>query len=194
MAGEKILTVPFHTQHWDLERWQEMGFADRVDAEYWERSSCGVLCLQMVIEYFHHKIIPIIDLIRQGQKLDGYTDRNGWSHDGLVSLAGAYRVTAQRIFMNPPELVAALEANRIPIISIKWGFELNKTWKERLLFWKKYGGHLAVVVGYKKENDAIAGFYVHHTSKRKDQNWIGRFVPMDVFHRGYTGRAIVVQK
>ncbi len=189
---EKVLKVPFSTQHWNLDDWKNLGFSSRDEAEYWERSSCGVLCLQMAIQYLIGQHISTIKLITEGQQLGAYTDAKGWSHEGLVRLASTFDVSAQQRQMNHEALVTAVDASAVPIISIKWAFNPRKSLKEKILFWKKYGGHLAVVVGYRMVEDSIIGFYVHHTSKKLEQNWVSRFVPLETFKAGYTGRAIIV--
>lgn len=189
-----VKEVPFHSQHWNLDDWQALGFSDRADAEYWQRSCCGVLCLQMIVEYFLHKKLSLIGLIHQGQQLGAYTDALGWSHEGLVRLAKENGISAEQRQMKPEDLRLAIDKNAIPIISIKWAFRLTKTIKEKILFWKKYGGHLAVVVGYRVEEGKVMGFYVHHTSKISEQNWISRYLPLAFFQAGYTGRAIVVHQ
>lgn len=96
--------------------------------------------------------------------------------------------------MRPEDIRLAIDQNAIPIISIKWAFQPTKTRKEKILFWKKYGGRLAVVVGYRSEAGKIMGFYVHHTSKKVEQNWVSRYLPLSFFQAGYTGRAIVIYK
>ncbi len=190
--NDVIQKVPFHSQHWDLDNWQALGFTSYDDAEYWQRSSCGVLCLQMTAEYFLHRQFSLIDLIRQGKKISAYTDQTGWSHEGLVRLATSIGLKAERRVMKASDIVSAIDQQAIPIISIKWAFDPTKTVIEKVLFWKKYGGHLAVVVGYRKVENKVVGFYIHHTSKISEQNWIGRFVPSQTFERGYTGRAISI--
>ena len=186
------LDIPFHTQHWDLDNWQAQGFSSWVDAEYWQRSSCGVLCVQMAAEYFLGRKFTIIELLQQGQRMGAYTDATGWSHQGLVDLAKQLDLAAERRAVSNGELIGAIDRGEVPIVSIKWGFVLRKTVKEQLLFWKKYGGHLAVVTGYRMEGDRLVGFIVHHTSKILEQNWVHRLVPVEVFSRAYTGRAILI--
>ena len=187
-------SVPFHPQKWDLSRWRELGFASEQDAEYWERSCCGILCLQMAAEHWTDKRYRTVDLIEQGRALDAYTDATGWSHAGLVRLAGELGMEVRSGAFAPNFLAEAVEAGKLAVVSIKWGFYNRKTPRERLLFWKKYGGHLALVIGAKRENGRLAGFYVHHTSIREGYNWENRFVPLRDFKRGYTGRAILLAK
>ncbi len=195
-----LYQVPFYSQSWDLDNWNELGFESYSQAEYWERSCCGVLCLKMAIDYFksvtYQPLSPTISkLIQHGLQLNAYTDESGWSHSGLVTLASMLGFNAkQTTITSPQQLKSALDAGRLPIISIKWAFVPTKTLKERLLFWKKFGGHLALVVGYLALGEQIIGFYVHHTSKIPHQNWISRLVLIDQFSSGFTGRSIIISK
>mgnify|MGYP001579136321 CR=1 FL=1 len=186
---EVVYDVPLISQHWDLDNWKRLGFDSWDDAEYWQRSSCGILCIQEIAAFLNNANYSTAKLIREGQALDWYSDENGWSHDGLVHLIEKLNLKAERKTLALENLKKALDENKIPIVSIKWAFKNKKSLKERLFFWKKYGGHLAVVVGYNEE-----GFYVNHTSKIAEENWKARLIPFDKFSAGYTGRAIIVSK
>jgi len=184
-----LFDVPLYSQSWDLDNWKKLGFKSRDEAEYWEKSCCGILCINEIASFLNKTSYSTVKLIEQGQKLGGYSDKHGWSHDGLVKLATELGLKADRKSQTLNDLKIALDDGRLPIISIKWAFKPTKSVKEKLFFWKKYGGHLAVVVGY---NDK--GFYVNHTSKIAEQNWKARLIPYDRFEAGYTGRAILVWK
>ncbi|MCR4313681.1 MAG: hypothetical protein NUV84_00335 [Candidatus Uhrbacteria bacterium] len=188
------IRVPLYTQCWDLDAWQDLGYANREDAEYWQRSSCGILCVKMVMDGLREGAVPhtIKELIDIGVANGAYADATGWSHDGLVELLQSFSFVAQRGSFSVGALREALASGALPIVSIKWAFQNTKTLKERILFWKKYGGHLAVLVGYEEERGHLTGFYVHHTSKIFEQNWEARFVPLKKFLKGYTGRGILV--
>ncbi len=183
--------IPFYSQYWDLDRWAEMGFKDRKEAEYWQESSCGILCLQMVLEGLGLvQNIPIINLIRTGAEIGAYTHEKGWSHKGLVRLADRFGVKAiSKEKLSTDALKGFLDTGRLPIVSIKWAFRDTKSLRERLFFWKRYGGHLALLIGYDE-----TGFIVHHTSIRKEYNWEARQIPFADFERGFTGRAVMISR
>lgn len=86
---------PFRSQHWDLDSWQELGFSSREDVEYWQGSTCGVLCLGMILEK-RGKMHTTSELIKHGQGINAYSHTNGWSHDGLVELAQKLGLNAKR--------------------------------------------------------------------------------------------------
>ena len=192
--------VPFYPQKWNLDDWQKLGFKDRADAEYWEKSCCGILCLKMAIDSIllvQGKPLSrsIKEYIDKGLAIGAYTDAVGWSHSGLAKLAKEFGFAAEaRQNVKPEELREALKQNCLPIISIKWAFENTKSLKEKILFWKKLGGHLALVVGFDEDEDGkINGFCVHHTSIRKEYNWQYKFLPLDKFKQGFTGRCIMIK-
>ncbi len=193
------IAVPFYSQHWDLDAWQAMGYKNREEAQYWERSCCGILCIKMVMDAFlrqHDKpLTPTIkEIIDIGVNQGAYEDISGWSHHGLAALVKSFGFRGEAIPMTTQDLKNYLNNNSLAIVSIKWGFDTaNKSLKEMILFWKKYGGHLAVVTGFEEENGGITGFYVHHTSKIKEQNWQDRFIEIEKFKKGYTGRGILIQ-
>ncbi|MEI7750356.1 MAG: C39 family peptidase [Candidatus Moraniibacteriota bacterium] len=181
--------IPFYPQHWDLDQWAEMGFKDREEAEYWQESSCGILCLRMALEGLGIvPNVPIIDLARTGVGMGAYTHEKGWSHDGLCRLAEHYGAEAvSKGTLSTDDLKRFLDMGRLPIVSIKWAFRDVKTVRERLLFWKRFGGHLALLIGYDE-----TGFIVHHTSIRKEYNWDARHLSFSDFERGSTGRTVMV--
>lgn len=135
----------------------------------------------------------IRDYIRTGIELKAYTDEQGWGHDGLIRLARHYGAHATReTSASVSQLTEWVRQGSIPLVSVKWGFETTKSLKERLLFWKKYGGHIAVVVGFEPD-DHPTSILVHHTSKRPEGNWVYRPIPFKTFKASFTGRCILVQ-
>jgi hypothetical protein len=193
------IEVPFYPQKWDLSQWKSLGFESFEDAKYWEKSSCGILCLKMAIDAFlhlkaEHLSLSIAQYIKKGIEIGAYKDSTGWSHGGLVRLAKEFGFSGiNRENVSVIELREALKQNFLPIISIKWAFENYKTLKEKILFWKKIGGHLALVVGFEEENGKLTGFYVHHTSLRPEYNWQYKFLPLEKFEHGFTGRCVYIK-
>lgn len=184
------LPIPFHTQYWNLDAWEELGFKSRKEALYWQNSSCGVLCLKMAIEGITGKDFGISALIRTGERLGAYSHKQGWSHDGLARLAQEMNVEAfSREHMTVQNVKDYIDDGCLAIVSIKSAFEApKKSFKERLLFWKKSGGHLALVIGYNEQ-----GFLVHHTSTLEEYNWGNTTIPFQKFERAFTGRGVIVQ-
>ncbi|MBP9782341.1 MAG: C39 family peptidase [Candidatus Pacebacteria bacterium] len=193
------MEAPFYSQKWDLSQWKNLGFESFEDAKYWEKSSCGILCLKMAIDAFlQSKAKPlspsIAQYIKKGVEIGAYKDSTGWSHGGLARLAKEFGFSGvNRENVSATELREALKQNFLPLISIKWAFENYKTLKEKILFWKKFGGHLALIVGFEEENGKLKGFYVHHTSIRSEYNWQYKFLSLQKFEQGFTGRCIIIK-
>ena len=151
------MEVPFYPQKWNLSEWQKLGFESFEDAKYWEKSSCGILCLKMAIDGFlsaqAKPLSPsIAEYIKKGVEIGAYKDSVGWSHNGLARLAKEFGFSADnREGVSPAELREALKHQFLSIISIKWDFEDYRLLKEKILFWKKFGGHLALAIGFEEE-------------------------------------------
>jgi hypothetical protein len=182
--------VPFYPQIWDLEKWHDLGFKSRDEAIYWQNSSCGILCLKMAIEGITgSEIDSISEIIQKGETLGAYSHAHGWSHQGLSNISrqyGIHGIVQEKMTHN--DMVKFLDQGALPIVSIKWAFENKKTLKERFMFWKKDGGHLALVIGYEKDK----GFYVHHTSITEGFNWENKLIPFADFNQAFTGRGIIL--
>lgn len=192
------IEVPFYPQKWDLSQWKDLGFESFDDAKYWEKSSCGVLCLKMAIDGFllaqAKSLSPsIVEYIKKGLDIGAYKDSVGWIHSGLARLANEFGFSSiNRGNVSVAELHETLKQNFLPIISIKWAFNNYKTLKEKILFWKKFGGHLALIVGFEEEEGELKGFYVNHTSIYPEYNWQYKFLSLQKFEQGFTGRCIII--
>lgn len=129
--------MPFYLQKWDLSQWQNLGFESFEDAQHWEKSSCGILCLKMTIDA--HLLtkakslsLSIAEYIKKGVAIGAYIDSVGWSHNGLAQLTKEFGFEAfNRKRVSAAELREALKQNFLPIVSIKWAFEDYKSLKEK---------------------------------------------------------------
>lgn len=192
---QKTLEVPFYSQHWELGRWSELGFASRDEAEYWMWSSCGVLALKSAIDAGRmlrgeELSPPIRQYIRDGVELKAYTHEAGWFHAGLVALAEKYGAHARALRRQSIDDVRKLlDDGNLVIASIKASFKTDKTLRERVKFWSKSGGHLALVTGYTNESPALV---VHHASAHAERNYPDLHVGPRTFARAFTGSAIAV--
>ena len=198
-TNASTMHVPFYSQKWNLKEWKAHGFKNEEDARYWEKSSCGVLCLKMAVDALllaHNAPAspPISEYIKKGQSIGAYSDTMGWKHAELAILAGLFGCSGEaREQVDSTYLRDMLRKKMLPIVSIKWAFEEAKTFKERFLFWKKTGGHLALIVDYKGHAD-VEGFYVHHTSTRQAYNWQRHYIPIKQFEQTFTGRCVIVAR
>jgi hypothetical protein len=192
------MNIPFYAQKWELDNWKELGFKSYADAEYWERSSCGVLALKMALDGFRiankKPITPgIPEYIAAGLKLKAYTDEKGWFHDGLVRVASHFGAEAFReSHVGTDRIKELLSQGYLVIFGLKVAFINQKTLRERLTFWKKRGGHLALALEY-VDRDGQPGFVVHHTSIRPQYNWQRRFIPLKTFNDGFSRNIIAVR-
>ncbi len=188
------LHAPFSNYSWKPESWKELGFASPEDVAYWEVSSCGIQCLKMAIDgLLTEEALTLVEYIRKGTEVGAYTHAHGWVHAGLAQLAehmGVRAYVVESLAMS--QIQALVQDGRFVIISVKSNFSVKKSLKERLLFWRKYGGHMVLVVGC--TNEGQEGFFVHDTSVRPAHLGVSRFVPMRLFSQSFTGRGVVVYK
>lgn len=73
-----IPDVPFYSQFKDI------------TSSSWQKVGCGVTSLAMVIEYYKPETVSVNTLLNQGITLGAYQQKNGWSHQGLISLSKKY--------------------------------------------------------------------------------------------------------
>lgn len=90
---EKVLDVPYYSQFTEI---QTNGLED-----IWQRRSCSILCLKMVMDYWQkHAGIDAPDLptlLDAAQDLDAYDRKlGGWKQDGIVRTAEHFGFTAWR--------------------------------------------------------------------------------------------------
>jgi hypothetical protein len=115
------IDTPFYPQKWDLEKWKELGFESFEDAEYWEGSSCGILCLKMAHETFlKNDPLVISEYVQIGQKMKAYTHTLEWSHEGLARVASNFGLQAiTRVKLTSQDLKYFLDQKSLVIISTK---------------------------------------------------------------------------
>ena len=90
--------VPFYSQ-----------FAD-ISNVGWQKVSCGVAALAMLIDYYTDPVAPDI-LLAEGRASGAYITSAGWSHQGLINLATDYELTGYTQglgHLTPDEAFAAL--------------------------------------------------------------------------------------
>ncbi len=200
-SGHTKYNVPFYSQKWNLHDWKRLGFKSYKDAQYWEVSSCGILCLKMATDAFlssrSEPLSPsVASIIKLGVEINAYDKDAGWRHEGIVRLADKLGFSAYT--QNPVknmELCQLLRDGDLAIVSVKSAFRTKKSPKEKILFWRKYGGHLALVIGYKEdESGKLEGFYIHHTSAVHENNWPKKLIPLKVFNQGFTRRAVIIKR
>ena len=130
------------------------------------------------------------ELIKNGLDINAYGHRNGWEHESIKKLANNLGLNTEiHSGSSLEELRSLIDRGFLVIVSIKWAFQDKKFLKERIVFWKKYGGHMALVIDYKKD-----GFLVHHTSTKPEYNWENKLVPYRDFENSFTGRCIALKR
>ena len=73
-----IAVVPFYSQFKDI------------DSASWQKVSCGIASLAMVIDFYKPEATIPNTLLKQGIAAGAYDTNAGWKHSGLVALAKTY--------------------------------------------------------------------------------------------------------
>lgn len=111
----------------------------------WSRRTCAICALKSILVYQNSQLsrVPIMRLVEQGQKLQGFDDTYGWRHKALLQLAqlngqNLYRLFAKTIPYRRRGLRIIsknIRAGRPVIASIFYRLDKNR------------GGHMVVIRG-----------------------------------------------
>jgi len=188
------LNVPYYSQQEDV-----------VD-EPWKSRSCGVVSLAMVMKYFGIEFQDIDSLIREGLIIGAHEDGIGWKHDGLISLAHNHGLAGYR------------EEFRSVIVDIVNKLFSASNFEEKLLeqgiakishaieskdpviisldsaFYGSNDSHLVPLVGIKKEENKVSGFYYHEPNPKDNNPPEYRFIDIEQFRKHWRKMAIFVSK
>lgn len=75
--------VPFYSQFKDIH------------AAEWQKLGCGIASLAMLIDFYQPKTVSVDNLLKQGISAGAFINGAGWSHKGLVLLAGKYSLEGE---------------------------------------------------------------------------------------------------
>lgn len=78
LPAANIPDVPFYSQ-----------FSD-IHAIEWQKLSCGIADLAMLIEFYKPGIVSVNTLLKEGIAAGAFINGAGWSHKGLALLANKY--------------------------------------------------------------------------------------------------------
>lgn len=78
-----IPEVPFYSQ-----------FSD-IHSEKWQKLGCGITSLAMLVELYRPGSVSVDTLLKEGINAGAFIDGAGWSHNGLISLAGKYGLSGK---------------------------------------------------------------------------------------------------
>ena len=89
---DKVLDVPYYSQLTEVEI---AGLDDE-----WKRRSAGLLCLKMVLDYWHFRtkvdVPDLLSLLHVAREQKAINSRHNWIHSGLVRTAEHFDFTAWR--------------------------------------------------------------------------------------------------
>lgn len=155
----------------DDPKWKTSGAKKREEYAIWAWNGCGMVCLQMILEYRLHKNIPFVELGKRCLAYGGYrinkraqkeNDYNNY-YDGLFYqpfikfIKNEFHLTAytngQMIYQ---EIINELDRNKLVIASVSPNIRNPKSSPHAR------GGHLVLMVGYDMPKQC---FYLHNPSE-----------------------------
>jgi len=166
-----MFSVPEYSQYLDIV------------LEEWKSRSCGIVSLQMILEYTLHKKFDGDELIKRGLALDGFILGVGWKHQALVDIAHDLGCDAQRydwVMLDDQEALGRLkEMLMVGPIIVSIYSNLDPSTKN---------GHLVVVTGIER------GKVFYNDPATKIREDIKRSAPIEEFMKGWKKRAILISK
>lgn len=177
-----IHPIPYFSQR-SRHAWLERGFKNANDAAYWEKRSCGIACLKMILDFIpEQKGQKFADIISEMVERGAYKDGVGWIHEGLAHKLNDLDIDAQRLRIeNIKNFKILIDQGNVFVVSVGAGF--NKGNKS---------GHLVLVVGYKEENKQVVSLIIHHTSSLKEWEWPSIEIDVKRFEDNFSGNAVRV--
>lgn len=190
-----ILDVPYYSQYSNIKN------------KRWQSRSCGIVCLKMVLDYFgekiNRKIPPLDNLIRESEFINGF-GKFGSNHEALVMIARNYGFQAYRQefrslindYKNKKIYKSQFENDLIDsgikkiIKKIKNGQPVIISAVKNFSETNKF--HMVVLIGFKKINNKLTGFYYHDSDFKKKNKGADKFVPIEIFNKHWRKFSIFI--
>jgi hypothetical protein len=140
----------------------------------------------MVMDYCNRYTPPLIALI-DGVAARGGFGPSGWIHDVVIRTAREYNFDAYRkehdsIEEGIKEIMEFL-IKKTPVI-----ISAVKNFSEADKF------HMVVLVGFKKEEDELDGFYYHDPDSQNREEGKNKLVPIEIFKKHWRKMSIYVKE
>ncbi len=203
---KKILNIPYYSQYRDIKD------------EYWKSRACGAICLKMVLDYLqpeNKKLWELPVTVEEFMKLaneKGAYGKNGWIHQGLISVARDFGVKLERkefkskvkkdsnlenvsckssIKNENADYIKLDEEIKEVIFSLKKNNPVIVSVVKRFKEEKKF--HMVVLTGFEiDESGEVKGFYYNDTDYNKEQEGKNLFVDVETFKKFWRKLAIFV--
>ena len=122
----------------------------------WAHRTCAICSLKMVMAWKNKKLekIPVMTLVKEGLKVDGYLKGIGWKHQVIVDLAKKYGVKMG--FVKNFFKSKAQKKNGLVFINKK--LTSRKPVLASMLY--RVDGHVIVVNGFRKNLSRVTGYFI----------------------------------
>jgi ABC-type bacteriocin/lantibiotic exporter with double-glycine peptidase domain len=117
----KVPDVPFYSQFRD------------VSAVEWQKLSCGIASLAMLIEFYKPGTVAVNTLLKEGINSGAYLSDAGWKHAGLALLAGKYGLKGANFDLSNLDTDSALTQFKAAlkdgpvIVSVRYKFDIKSS-------------------------------------------------------------------
>lgn len=154
----------------------------------WAHRTCAICSLKMVMAWKNKKFekMPVVILVNEGLKIDGYLEEVGWKHKALVDLAGQHGVRmsfVEKFFRTKTQKTKGLgmvnkklAVGEPVLVSVFYKFK------------KGNGGHVVVLHGLRKNKNRVTGYFIQDPEPGfRGANY---FVPKAEFSANWRGGLI----
>ncbi len=130
-------------------------------------------------------------LTKRGVELGGYdtTHDRGWFYKPLTMLLGENGVKASVTpYIAEQQLACALYSGRLFIASVNPEIIRGDT----VVTNQVKSGHLVLVIGFKKVDGAVTGYYIHNPSGKSPSMQQRAFIPLETFRKSFGNRGVII--
>ena len=138
----------------------------------WAHRTCAICSLKMVMAWKNKKLekIPVMELVNQGLKIDGYLKDVGWKHRGIIDLAkkhGVRMVFFKNFFKSKAQkkkglgfINKKLASGKPVLVSVLYRVPRPAKARSGNHSEHRVDSHIVVVCGLRKNANRITGYFI----------------------------------
>jgi len=175
--------------------WQNFGWKEKEDYDFWKERICAISCLKMVLSAFHlAQSQNIAQLAKIALDLGGYVINDqkgrfvdkGWYHKSLLQLAKNLGLEAKGFpFASATQICTEILKNRLIIASVDALRLKTDTTRDNKS--AKSINHLIVINGFEIKEGKWGGFWVFNPSSNPPRTE-AVFIDQEIFNKAFNKR------
>lgn len=179
---------------------ERFGFASDREYAYWAPRLCGLVCVKMVVDGLRPGLTgSVAEMTSEAVGLGAYPSQDddgraidrGWLYAPLVRLANAYGIQGRVApVLTEEDLQETIRRNGFGVASVNP--RVIRGDLARIPDGQPPGGHLVVVLGFRRVGDEVTGYLVHNPSGRSPDMQSDAFIPVARFRAAFAGRGFVL--